>query len=141
MSKISIKSFLENLEKGVYDTHKVNTLIEAGWYDWFCRDSSLKNKTLNLGKKLKQISKSPKIDIENHYVYFKNNCPVWGNLYDSFGICDIKSGDIIFNVVPKSGHKIKNGKSLVWGKENDFEEPLVEGTWKDVKNYFLANID
>ena len=34
--------------------------------------------------------------------------------------------------------KIKQSSSDVWGKENDFKEPLVEGSWKDIKNWFLA---
>ena len=42
-------------------------------------------------------------------------------------------GDVIYNIVPRSGH---SGKAEVWGKENGFKAPLVQGTWKDIKKFF-----
>ena len=29
--------------------------IDAGWYDWFCKDTSLVNKTKRMGNIIKQI--------------------------------------------------------------------------------------
>jgi len=107
--------------------------IEAGWYDWFCKDESLYKKTKTLGTKVKQIVNSPKLNPTNQYVFFKNNCPCDGPLYDSFSICDIESGDVIFWITPKSGH---TGMAEVCGPSNDFKEPLVPGTWKDIKDFF-----
>ncbi len=101
--------------------------------DWFCKDSSLKNKATNLFKKVKRISKSKKIDLEKTYVFFKNN---WRNTsYDDFRICDLASGEVIYTITPSI---VSRGirQANLWGKENDFESPLVEGSWQDVVNFF-----
>lgn len=131
-----ISQFIENFKAGKYDSPSRSVQIEAGWYDWFCKDSSLKNKTQLLGKKVIQISKSKKVDVDKNYVFFKNNCPVNGSLYDDFRICSMEEGEVIYTIVPRSGHKCYNNRAEVWGRENDFEEPLVTGTWKDVKEFF-----
>ena len=136
MEDISIREYLKNFDEGKYDDPSRSTQIEAGWYDWFCKDSSLKAKTVKLTAKLKQIVNSEKINQDTMYVFFKNNCPMVGKLYDDFRICDLVSGDVIFTITPKSGHDIHNNRAEVWGKDNRFEEPLVQGTWKDVKNFF-----
>ena len=95
------------------------------FYDWFCGETSLKNKAFKLFPMVKTFVKKFEIDTDKVYVYFKNNCPMAGNLYDDFRICDIETGDVIYTVTPKSGH-IGDGAEI-WGKENDFNEPLYEG--------------
>lgn len=136
MSNINIKTFIERFDNGDFNSIDRKVQIEAGWYDWFCRDTSLKNKTVALATKVKQIAKSSKVDIEKQYVFFKNNCPMYGSLYDDFRICDMETGDVIYTIVPRSGHKSSGNKAEVWGKENGFDGPIVIGTWTDVKRYF-----
>lgn len=135
--ELNLIEWIENFKKGNYNDPDVKTQIRAGWYDWFCNDKSLAAKTKSLGRKLIQIVNSPKINPETSYVFFKNNCPMWGKLYDDFRICDIKSGNVIYCITPKSGHEVKNGLGDVWGRENDFKEPLFEGSWKEIKDWFL----
>ena len=106
------------------------------FYDWFCKDESLPNKSRKLLKKLHAVSPSWRFNPETTYTFFKNNCPGNGSLYDDFRICDIASGDVIYTITPSCGHKSSNGRAEVWGKENDFKEPLMTGTWNDVKHYF-----
>lgn len=108
-----------------------------GFFDWFCKDSSLKNKSEGLISRLKGIIKvnNGKFDPAKTYVFFKNNCPMCGPLFDDFRICDIESGDVLYTVIPKSGH---SGKAEVWGIDNDFVKPIVRGTWKEVKQFFAA---
>lgn len=131
---MSIREFARKFQAGEFDSTDVKTQCAAGWYDWFCKDSSLYKKTRTLGKKVLQIMKSDKIRIDKDYVFFKNNCPMSGPLYDSFSICDIESGDVLYWVTPRSGH---TGKAEVYSRENGFENAVVEGSWRDVKNYFL----
>ena len=95
MENIPIRQFLKNFDEGKYDDPSRSTQIDAGWYDWFCKDSSLKNKTVKLTKKLKQIVNSEKINQDTMYVFFKNNCPMVGSLYDDFRICNLESGEVI----------------------------------------------
>jgi hypothetical protein len=128
MKNDTISTILTNIDN--YD-------VMSLWYDWFCKDSSLKRKGEALLKKLKLIASSNKFDNDKCYVFFKNNCPCVGNLYDDFRICDKETGDVIYCVVPKSGFKRDNGRAQVYGVDNDFKEPLVEGTWRDVKAWFL----
>ena len=133
MDNMSINTFVGKFLDGHFEDNAVNIQIYAGWYDWFCKDNSLRNKTRALGKKIIQLLPSSKIDGENMYVFFKNNCPVDGSLYDDFRICDVETGDVIYTVIPKCGW---TGEAEVYGRENDFRGPLAEGNWKDVKEFF-----
>ena len=126
----SITKTLEQWKQGELD-------INGLWYDWFCKSSSLENRGKRLLQKLKAIQKSPKFDPDKTYVFFKNNCPCVGRLYDDFRICDMENGDVIYTVVPSSGHNSNLGEAEIWGKENDFKEPLFEGTWREAKKWFL----
>ena len=128
MKNDTISTILANIDN--YDVMDL-------WYDWFCRDTSLKRKGEALLKKLKVIASSNKFDNDKCYVFFKNNCPCYGNLYDDFRICDKETGDVLYCVIPKSGFKRYEGRAQVYGVDNDFKEPLVEGTWRDVKAWFL----
>lgn len=101
------------------------------WYDWFCSDKSLQNKGKKLLAKLTTINASDKFDSNNCHVFFKNSCPLYGSLYDEIKIID--DGGVLYAVSPKG----RNGKAEVWGYENDFDAPLVEGTWRDVKSFFM----
>ncbi len=92
------------------------------FYDWFCKPSSLRNKSWKLMKQVKTFLKhNPQIDLLEHYVFFKNNCPMRGPLYDDFRICNIETGDVVFTVIPKCGH---SGLAEIWGRENDFKGPI-----------------
>ena len=115
-----------------------NVEVETLWFDWFCKDSALERKGKSLLSKVKAISKSDKFDNNKCYVFFKNCCPCFGRLYDQFKICDIESGDVLYCVTPKSGHYCDKGLGEVWGVENNFQEPLVVGNWKELKQWFLA---
>lgn len=136
MSNMNINTFATRFLRGEFVFSDVKTQIEAGWYDWFCRDTSLKSKTQTLGKKMLQLMKSDKIDTDKQYVWFKNNCPMYGRLYDDFRIADMETGEVIYTIIPSSGLESEKGQAQVWGRENDFQEPLVAGTWKDVKAFF-----
>jgi len=140
---IPIRQFLANWDAGEYKSPDVHTQIKAGWYDWFCKDSSLPRKTENLVKKLKRIVDSPLINQDTMYVWFKNNCPMVGSLYDDFRIADLETGNTLFTIVPKSGYKKDGGSAQLWKIRNElpFQDPravekVVEGQWKDVVAYF-----
>jgi hypothetical protein len=140
MPNITIREFLNNYKKGNYNGDDVETQIDAGWHDWFCDESKLRDKTIKLVKYLKSIVRSQRINIDTMYVFFKNNCPCNGKLYDDFRICDIKTKDVIYTVTPHCGHWQTEGQSIVLGRENDFKEPLVTGTWEDVQQFFEVTV-
>lgn len=91
------------------------------FYDWFCSDKSLERKSKKLYRAAIKFCEKFNVDLEKHYVFFKNNCPMNGPLYDDFRICDIESGNVIYNVTPKSGH---TGQAEIYSAENGFEEAL-----------------
>ena len=130
MKNDTISTILAN-----YDNYNVMDL----WYDWFCKNSSLERKGKELLKKLKMIAPSKKFDNDKYYIFFKNNCPLYGNLYDDFRICDKETHEVLYHVVPKSGHKWDNGMGMLFGIDNNFKEPLIRGTWRDIKKWFLAS--
>jgi hypothetical protein len=136
MSNKPIRQFLADFDAGKFDDKSVQTQIEAGWYDWFCDDNELVVKTTELAGKLKEIINSPKIDQDKHYVFFKNNCPLDGDLYDDFRICDIESRNVVYTVIPASGYTKKKNFAEVWGQDNGFNGPMVEGSWQDVLEWF-----
>lgn len=136
--KLPLKEQLKGFNEGKYESTDILVQIQAGWYDWFCRDVELLSKTRKLYSTVKQISNSPKINLDSQYVWFKNNCPVNGKLYDDFRIADIKTRDTIYVVIPSLVHKYELSQSEVWGKENDFCKPIFQGSWEEVKQWFLS---
>lgn len=106
-----------------------------GFFDWFCADDALAPKAKRLFDIVKSIAKkTKKFDPKTTYVFFKNNCPVVGNLYDDVRVCDMETGDVLYTIVPN-----KRGKAEVWGEENNFEAPLIGGvSVKEVREWFGA---
>ena len=132
MAEISIKEWVKNFKEGRYNSPSRGVQIEAGWYDWFCKDTSLANKTKELGNKLLSILDSPKFDNDKCYVWFKNNCPMLGPLFDDFRIADLESGDTMYTIAHlNEGSHGEHAHWEVWGRENSFNEPLVNGNPTD----------
>lgn len=136
MSNMPLSQWIRMFDLGYFSYRSTKVQCDAGWYDWFCRETSLMNKTLSLGKKVKRIAKSSKVNVDTMYVFFKNNCPMVGTLYDDFRICDLETGDVIFTVIPKNGHTSRKGITEIWGRENEFKEPLYEGDWQGALKWF-----
>ena len=140
METITLVEFAERFSAGEFASKDRDTQIDAGWYDWFCNTSSLAAKTEYLGKKVLSILDSKKFDKNKTYVFFKNNCPCVGPLYDQFSICDIESGDVLFccQYLKKGSHGCDKAHWEIYGRENDFKDVLIEGTWNECKKWFNA---
>ena len=50
-NKITLRQYVEKFDNGEFDSKSTDVQCDAGWYDWFCKDSSLRNKTYSLTKK------------------------------------------------------------------------------------------
>ena len=124
MSKeLSLRTWIPKFNLNEFESKDLETQIKAGWYDWFCKDESLANKTKRMGSIVKQFKDGGKLNLDSMYVWFKNNCPLAGPLYDDFRIADIESGETLFTVQINCFREEK--RYTVYGKRNDFDTPLL----------------
>lgn len=125
LSKLVKMSYDEIHEKDKFDL----------FFDWWCDDKALPNKSRRLMASVRSIVKTgtKMFDPDKTYVFFKNNYPCVGGLYDDLRICDIKTGAVLFNVCPRDPHS-KNKPSVCF--EGCWEHPIVFDSMKDVKAWF-----
>ena len=65
LERIPLNKWIDEFLEGSFDSHDIKTQIKAGWYDWFCKDSSLVKKTARMGSIIKQIKSGGKVDLNN----------------------------------------------------------------------------
>jgi hypothetical protein len=75
-----------------------------GFHDWFCKDSTLYNRSQKLLKQSNDFCNALGIDKTKVSVSFKNCAPMFGQLYDLIWLYDIESDQGLMTIVPKSGH-------------------------------------
>lgn len=121
---IPIRDWQKEFEAGTFNASDFDTQVKAGWYDWFCKQSSLRNKTYKMGRIIKQVKDGGKVDLDNWYVWFKNNCPLCYPLYDDFRFADMATGDIRFTIQIDCGYQ--RCKYAVYGRK-----PLPNGEWEE----------
>jgi len=103
------------------------------FFDWFCRPYALEDRARKIMPKAIKFAKRKKVDLDKTYVMFKNNCPMTGSLYDDFRICDVETGDVIWTVIPSSGHDNILGQAEVWGVENKFSGEINKApSWTEL---------
>lgn len=127
--RINVLAWIDRFNNGDFDKEDVKTQIEAGWYDWFCKDSSLLRKTQRMGRIIAKLNHGGKVDLASCYVWFKNNCPLNGPLYDDFRFADLENGEVQFTI--QLDCCWNNHKYVVWGrrekgKEFNHDKPLFE---------------
>jgi hypothetical protein len=122
MRSVSLTQQLEAFKNGNIIDSEGRSNDCHNFYDWFCNESSLERKSIKLMNQVKRWVKFRNTDTDKVYVFFKNNCPMVGPLYDDFRICDRETGNVIWTVTPKCGH---SGKAEVWGRQNNFQGPIA----------------
>lgn len=78
--KMSVRQWQERFRAGMFDSRSTAVQCMAGWYDWFCRDEALAGRLKKFSRVIMGIT-DPFI-LDNFYMWFKNNCPMSGSLYD-----------------------------------------------------------
>ena len=122
--QIKLSEWIQRFKSGEFDKPDSTTQIKAGWFDWFCRDSSLVNKTIKMGNIIKQFKAGGKVDLEISYVWFKNNCPLNGPLYDDFRIADNETNNNLF--VVQIDCVWNDFKYTVFERLDGFEKPVFQ---------------
>ena len=118
----TLRKQFEAFDDGVYLDSDGSESSCYNFYDWFCKDSSLENRAKRLMPTARRFAQKMGIDLDTHYVFFKNNCPMSGPLRDDFRICEVETGDVVWTVTPNH-----QGRCEIWGSENHFSEPIYEG--------------
>ena len=131
MKETSIREWITRFLNNEFQSNDFKTQVDAGWYDWFCKTTSLRNKTYKMCRIIKQVKDGGKVDLDNWYVWFKNNCPMNGPLYDDFRFALLTTDDAMFTIQIDccwSNHKYSvYGRKPVNGEyENHFDTPLFE---------------
>ena len=118
---ISVRQWQGIYRLGAFDSKDRATQCEAGWYDWFCRDESLAGRLKKIAPVVMGIT-DPFI-LDNFYVWFKNNCPLNGSLYDDvrFEPLSGERDGKYFLVIKDSPHE--KAKWVLYTERYGFEEP------------------
>ena len=137
--RICLQSWIGAFLLNEYESQDIKTQIKAGWYDWFCKDSSLAKKTQRMGNIISKLREGGKVNFKNWYVWFKNNCPLNGPLYDDFRFADLETGEVQFTIQLDCCWNKK--KYAVYGRTPDGEfhsdEPLFEtDSVRELINWF-----
>jgi len=146
MANLTVTEFLTKWDNDEFNSGTIS-MIEAGWYDWFCDDKALFNRTKELVSKVKFMVKERYVNPDECYVWFKNNCPMNGSTYDDFRFADLETGENILGCAPASGHTSCKGEASLWffPKNKDgfktFEEPKGWAQMKkDLKTQKYAEV-
>ena len=131
---ISVRQWQTMYRMGSFNGKDRSVQIEAGWYDWFCRDESLAGRLKQLAPVVLGIT-DPFI-LDNYYVWFKNNCPLNGPLYDDvrFEPLSGERGGNYFLVIKDSPHE--KAKWVLYTERYGFQEPEFQcGNIREMVRY------
>lgn len=130
----TVRQWIKDYKEGLFEEADTKTQIDAGWYDWFCQTKSLKNKTKKLAGLITGLKETGKIDLDKHYVWFKNNCPLVGNLYDDVRFAFVENGENHFVISVDSPHE--DSKYAIYDITVSAAKPaFVAETRKEVMNW------
>ena len=130
----SVREWQKKFKSGAFENKHYTTQMYAGWHDWFCGDGALAGRLKRIAKVVTGITE-PFI-LDNYYVWFKNNCPVSGPLYDDVRFEPLSSerDGKYFIVTKDSPHE--KAKWVLHTERHGFDSPEYEcGNVRDMIKY------
>jgi hypothetical protein len=114
---ITVREWIKRFENGDYRKADFDTQVAAGWYDCFCEESELPSRLKMMGEIITQITNEYLLD--NFWIWFKNNCPAVGPLYDDmrFEPMDETKRDEMYFLVTLNDKRADNTYEVITARD------------------------